>query len=588
MAFAFPGAFPSAPTPWKGQINAAYAEKRRRTRKRSQLAWSLPAFFQSKNVRFERVRVEHNKSLPHSEIRAVFDHLLGGTVARSSVVEAVDALSEWYRTQGYLFSAVKVSTWPSEKSPVLILECMESVLDSINLVSVSKDGVPDPTAPPLRTRVGTVERALGVKTGAPFRWADEKFTHLMSLGVFEKAKVEVNIVGPDRVKLNVYLNELATARIEPGLGMNGDGRFFGDISVLDRNFMGRAQILRVEWQRRLDMVKSGGGLEFDDPRIGASVPFSYKARAYRKADSARGLPADSSASEMRVGPFRSVLNPDADSDRDGAFVLTTFNLPRFNMSCTAGPIAERVHWASPVDGAWVSENRDQLAWKSIVAHSTVKSPFAPREGHRFSVDHLLGMGVRGANGGLFQRLALSLSKYVPVGSLGSFNFSSSLGVSSSNLPSHEMMPLGGNHTVRGYVYGELGRPASYRTTRLEFRMPFPVGPAPPESVDKFIEKGKRSGESTSANVEKSDGPAGPPVGPKVGDSAPSPAFLERLPSLVGYVFADSATAGAFESVVSGSSHGVGLRVAGLFNFELTRAAHGRPPRLNVTLVNAGS
>lgn len=63
------------------------------------------------------------------------------------------------------------------------------------------------------------------------------------------------------------------------------------------------------------------------------------------------------------------------------------------------------------------------------------------------------------------------------------------------------------------------------------------------------------------------------------------AFFDRLPSLAAYVFADSATSGAFDSVISGGSHGVGIRVAGLLNLEFARAAHGRPPRLHLTLVD---
>ncbi len=211
-------------------------------------------------MRFERVRVEKNKSLPHCVIRALFDPLIGRSMPRSDVDAAVNALCEWYRRNGYLFSAIAVRTWPTNESPVLVLECMESTLESINLIAVSKDGVPEPDAPPLRTRTGTVARALGIKIGSPFRWEDGKFSHLMSLGVFEKAKVEVNIPAVDRVQLNVYLNELPTARIEPGFGMNGDGRIYGDISVLDNNFLGRAQTLRLEWQRRLDMVRSAGGI----------------------------------------------------------------------------------------------------------------------------------------------------------------------------------------------------------------------------------------------------------------------------------------------------------------------------------------
>ncbi len=261
-------------------------------------------------------------------------------------------------------------------------------------------------------------------------------------------------------------------------------------------------------------------------RIGASVPVSYKVRAYRKSDSARVLPVENASAEMRVGPFRSVMNPESDSDRDGAVVLATYNLPRLNMSVTSGPIIERVHWTVPSNGIWQGVKRDQLVWKSVLSHITQSSPINPRGGHRFSIEHAIGFG-RNETNKVFQKLGASLSKHVPVGPFGSFTFSSTIGIASSNLPRHEMMVLGGNKTVRGYVYGELGRTPSYRTTRLEYKIPFPFK-KDDESVEKYIRKGRRPGKPVPGKTEENQTAEEgmPPTGPKVDETgANAPSFF---------------------------------------------------------------
>eukprot|EP00171_Calliarthron_tuberculosum_P020745 IDg20745t1 len=162
-----------------------------------------------------------------------------------------------------------------------------------------------------------------------------------------------------------------------------------------------------------------------------------------------------------------------------------------------------------------------------------------------------------------------------------FSFSSAIGLSSANLPPHEMKVLGGRNTLRGYAYGELGRAPSWRTTRLEMRFPLnqiAVKESKASSKTRRADEGKKfESEETGSTA---DSVPQIPVRLSTGTS-----LIDRLPSLTPYLFSDSATREAFSSIGSDSSYGVGLRIAGIVNVELARGAHGREPKLNISLVD---
>lgn len=546
-------------------------------------------------MQFSRVRVINNKSLPHDVIRSTFNSLIDRTVLRSEVDAAVTSLCEWYREQGYLFALVAVTAWPTAQRPILELRCHEAVLGDIKLIPVSKDGVPvneedGSKARKLRTKTGTIARATGMKFNEPFRWNSEAFEKLLGLDLFEKAKVEVSLLSKDSVCLNVYLCELPKTRLEPGVGMTHNGEFYGDVSFVDNNFLGRAQKVRLEWQRRLDMNRSAGGIEFHDPRIGSKVPISYGFRAYRKSDSGRLLPNEdrtrgqANGNEVRFGPFRSTSSPELDSDRDGAVIIATYELPRMKASISTGPIVERIHWKEYLDADINHVKKDQIAWKSIIRHVTTKPDPSPREGHRFSVEHVVGRCLDESRN-VFHKLSFNLAQHIPVSSFMHFSFSSEIGFGSDAVPLHDMTVLGGHSTLRGYTYGELGRTSSWRTTRLELRIPLqPMNEHESGSTEDGNSGDKSSSEKESGKLLTSGSRSSSTEGSKLNKALSN--VIDRMPSLMGYIFVDSATRGALETSVSGSSYGAGVRIAGMVNVEFARGAHGRVPRLNIGLAGA--
>ncbi len=539
----------------------------------------------NQKVMFNRVRVLENRSLPQEHVRTVFDPLIGSKVERKEVEEAANTLSEWYRQSGYLFSAVLIDSWPTSGSPILTLRCVESLLEAIDLIPVSKDGVELKDGTKIVTRPKIIARAMNMEIGKPFRWKPAAFNGLMKLGVFSKSWVECAVTGEERITLKVFLVEEPRGRIEPGIGMNQDGRVYGDVSYLDRNFMGKAQSLRIEWQKRLDMARAAGGIEFVDNRVGAKHPISYSVRAFRRSDSTRSLPSEdrprgeANGNEVRLGPIRSFIPLESDSDRDGIVADALYRFAGDSASIRAGPIAERIHWREfDLTGTVQQRNIDQLAWKSAVQYNKLYPLISPREGHRFNVEHTIGGVARG----VFHKLIVGLSQHIPMTQYANLHISTVFGIGSNNVPPHEMTVLGGHSSVRGYMYGELGRTQSWRTSRLELQIPLAHSGKVMEVTESSapVRAPAAPGEKRGKTIK----PGSPALGPRL-TTKPGAAIFDRLPNLTAYVFGDAATCGAFDSSISGSSIGVGVRVAGLVNVELARATHGREPRLSVSLVD---
>lgn len=581
MAFQVPihiSAGGAAPLPHGGSVPAA--PWRRAARRRRALAFGLPLPALGRgSVVVAAVRVVGSVALPQEVVESALDRVVGvGRVPRAEVEECIAVLSKWYADKGFVCSSVRIGRWPRFGDEVLVLVCSEPMLSGVRLVEVDNDGAAVEGGV-VKTTVDTVCRVVGVRIGKPFSWKPAGFGALLALGIFEYAKAEVNVLGGDQVELVFSVREKAKGRIEPGAGMRSDGRIYGDISVVDNNFMGRAQRLRLEWQRRLDHGRSAGGIEFEDPRVGANLPISYKFRAYRDSNSGRALPGaagiERAAGEALSGGPVSISDAEGqqlhyERDRDGGMLQVAFRPGKKNLLLSAAPMVE---WVHPIQGASDASSTVQGVLQLAATHITRLPVDLPRDGHLFRIEHSLGSRLNHATDA-FHRTIIGLSQYIGAGRAASVAMGGSLGIGSANLPWHEQKSLGGPATVRGYSYGELGRAKTYAVGRVELRVPL-----------------SQAASQESSGEGDAQGTQGDNAAPS--DSGRDSAFLagvlggvlEKLPHLVAVLYADGAATDMRGTQTLGTSYGLGIRVGGIISVEWTRAAHGRLSRLHFGLVD---
>ncbi|PXF46736.1 hypothetical protein BWQ96_03562 [Gracilariopsis chorda] len=532
--------------------------------------------------------------------------LKGNRVSASLLKHRLERVNQWFTDNNYVCSKLVVAQAPGVFMNTLTLYSIEPRLINIKLVAVDKDGKPE-EGTRIKTRLQTIYNALRLQQGQIFRWNPDGFGSLMALGIFEYADAEVNAIANHRVELVLYLRERSTGRIEPGAGMSSDGRVFGDLSISDNNFMGRAQRLRVAWQKRLDEGRSSGGILFEDMRIGANFPLSYKVKAYRDSTSKRAIPTNRLSTQQNDRPALHDDDLFYEKDRDGVMLDLGYRPNHSYMMFNLTPMYEIIHPNLVHSSSGLTTS--QVVLQTAYTHATRLPVELPRAGHFARIEHSLGSVLRRSTRP-FYKAVVSVSQYFGIKRFASVAVAGACGFGSENLPWHEQKSLGGHRNVRGYSYGELGTHKSYGTARVEMRIPLThledaVGPRKSVDDDKERERttsdterdngkkrtkrsaakqrsgrGKRQ-ESSDNEQQKTDFEDDKPEE----KTTPLSVFQNKLPPLVGVLFGDVAMSTSSNRGLLGASYGIGIRIAGVVTVDWTRTFEEGESRLRVGLVD---
>lgn len=549
-----------------------------RRRRAPTTAFNLPQFLRPKTVFVAAIRVIDKKELPQSVVETHFAPLLQRTVTPQHITQAVDAVNEWFKSNGYVCSRLVVLKSPGWVQNTLILYSIEPVLASFRIVAVDKDGKDTPKTP-IQTNKVTVINILGGKLGKVFRWYPDRFDALMSLTLFEYATAEMKPIDASKVELVLRVCERPRGRVEPGAGITSDGRVYGNLSVVDNNLFGRAQRLRMEWEKKIDSGRFSGGIAFENKRLGASIPISIMARAYRDSNSGRSIPIAGAISRAANSVTNSTLSQsdanDAHSqstlafekDRDGAMIELSYQPRGKHVMFSVAPMLELVHSTQNASNGATP----QFVLQTALSHLTGKGIGNPRGGHLIRLENYIGKHLSQGQES-FHRSCLRIAKYCGIGPLASIAVGASFGYGSRNLPWHEQKSLGGYGTVRGYNYGELGRYKSYGVGRIELRVPL-TAPLQQDSA-------------TSGDAKDNDGESDQsPATETTRRSILPPGVLQNLPDLVGVMFRDVAATTNRGPEVVGHSFGLGLRIGGIIALEWTQTEDGKGSRLHFGLVD---
>lgn len=529
-------------------------------------------------VYVDQVKILARKKLPNSIIAKHLTPLQGRKVPVSTILSAVEAVNSWFIDNGYVCSRLIILRMPGFFRSNLICFSAEPRLTAIRRVPVDKDGKPE-EASRILTRERTIANAIGMQIGDVFVWKPVGLGALMALGIFEYANAEVNIIDNEKVELVLNLRERRSGRIEPGAGMSSDGRVYGDLSIVDNNFGGRAQRLRIEWQKRLDVGRSAGGIAFEDMRVGAKIPLAFRIRAYRDSNSSRSIPAGRVTRYIGQSQQRSVeANVGSETplryekDRDGIMMDLGYRPRDTHMLLNLTPMLELVHpqLADQAGGPSAA----QMVLQTAFTHATRLPVELPRFGHIARIEQSVGSCLSNPKEA-FHKTIVRLSQYFGIGSVASVAAGSTIGIGSDNLPWHEQKSLGGPSSVRGYDYGELGRYKSFGHGRIELRVPLTGGqdvavPDRKETVDKAPAEGT--------------GPDDDQPKDENGNILPSNLF-EKFPPLVGVIFGDVAVAERRERDTLGASYGIGLRIGGMIAVNWCRTVDDGRSRLHFGLVD---
>jgi len=206
------------------------------------------------------------------------------------VESAVESLTFITGSSGYAFVDVnpRFTRYPESKKIDVTFEINEGPKVYVERINILGN-----TA----TLDKVIRRELRVVEGDPFNKVqiNRSESVIRSLGYFSDVTItEKPGSAPDRTELDVKVTEQSTGSFSVGVGISSNDNFIADVSIEQRNFLGRGQALRFQVQA--SQRSSRVDLRFTQPRFlgrnlsaGGSIFYSRLDNSLRTRNGDRGL-----------------------------------------------------------------------------------------------------------------------------------------------------------------------------------------------------------------------------------------------------------------------------------------------------------
>lgn len=211
---------------------------------------------------FGAVTIE--SSLAEVNAQGLYGELLtkdGQVYNGSDIDKTVEKLTLAIAEQGYAFARVRPRANPDFASRSISLvyvidEGPRVYIDRINVVGNT------------RTKDHVIRREFRLAEGDAYNplLVDRAKKRLEALGLFKAVKVTRTPGGsPDRVSLDVVVEEQSTGELSFGAGYSTSEGVIGDVSISERNLLGNGQFLRLKLSGSLERFQID--LSFTEPRF---------------------------------------------------------------------------------------------------------------------------------------------------------------------------------------------------------------------------------------------------------------------------------------------------------------------------------
>jgi len=208
--------------------------------------------------------IEIESSLPSVDPKSLRGQLLtvGGSIFNQAQIDkTVERLTLVVSEQGYAFARVRPRAARDVSSRAinvtyLIDEGPRVYIERINIIGN------------LRTRDHVVRREFRLAEGDAYNplMVDKAKKRLQTLGYFKTVEIKRRPgSAPDRVVLDVELVEQSTGELSFGAGYSTSEGVIGDISISERNLLGRGQFLRLRLAGSTERLQVD--VSFTEPRF---------------------------------------------------------------------------------------------------------------------------------------------------------------------------------------------------------------------------------------------------------------------------------------------------------------------------------
>jgi len=213
---------------------------------------------------FQFGAIEIESALANIDTRALRKELLtvsGSIFNQSQMDKTMERLTLVVSEQGFAFARVRPR---AQREPGTRAIAVTYVIDEGPRVYIERINI----IGNLRTRDYVIRREFRLAEGDAYNplMIDKAKKRLQNIGYFKNVEVKRRPgSAPDRVVLDVELVEQSTGELSFGAGYSTSEGVIGDVSITERNLLGRGQFLRLRLAGSVDRMQID--LSFTEPRF---------------------------------------------------------------------------------------------------------------------------------------------------------------------------------------------------------------------------------------------------------------------------------------------------------------------------------
>ncbi|MGM0472271.1 MAG: BamA/OMP85 family outer membrane protein [Bacillota bacterium] len=387
------------------------------------------------NPELSEVEFEGNNSLSDDKLAEVLDLTTGELLNTSQLNQGLREIESYYQDQGYILA--KVADISVSDEGRLQVKINEGQLAEIKVEGNEK------------TKDFVIKRNLTLQEGEVFNAQQmrEDLRKIYNLGLFQDIQPQLQQVpsGENEVVLTISVKERKTGSVGIGAGYGDSDGWFGNFEIEEKNFRGRAQELGFNW--KFGEEETTYEIDFFEPWLfGSDTSLGFN--VYDRTDEVNDREEKEQGGSITLG------HP-LGYDIKGYLTYTHENVDVENLA----------DGSNRYDG-------DTRSLTTTFVRDTRNDVFNPSDGRkdRFSVEYA-GQELGGDYD--FTKYKLDLRDYTPdfMTDDNTWAFHFELGLSDSDLPTHEEYTLGGARTIRGYSDDQF-EGDEMMLLNAEYRIPF--------------------------------------------------------------------------------------------------------------------
>ncbi|HHZ83225.1 MAG TPA: outer membrane protein assembly factor BamA [Nitrospirales bacterium] len=394
-----------------------------------------------------------NEEFTDEELKATLEAKSGDVFQRKVMREEVERITDLYGSKGYVFADAKPLVVPDDDTHKadVTFSVTEGDLVSIRRINIAGND---------KTRDKVIRREVRVNEGEVIETSAIKrsFQRLQNLNFFETVELVPEPLDDGEVDLNIRVKEKATGSFSIGGGFSSLDRLTAIFDIVEGNFMGKGQLLRLNAQlgeRRTYANVSFREPYFLDTEISTQVDLFHQAFdvfTYQEARTGGGFSVTKPFGEYLYGGLNVAFERISITD-----LLTCSEA--FNIECTE---QEELEFLPP----FITEQQGTQTTSSIggnVSRDTRDYHLDPTTGSKQTASLELASHFFGGNNDFVKVLGTTVH-YTSIWFDHVFSVRGVIGVSEpygrdNDIPLTERLFVGsinGFPQVRGFGYGKAG------------------------------------------------------------------------------------------------------------------------------------